>query len=151
MSPLLLHVFPSFTTGGVQRRFVAIANRWGRDFRHVIIAMDGVTDARSLLDPGLDVVFPAFTIRKGDTLGTVRTMRRLLHCLRPATLVTSNWGTIEWTISNRLPLDPFYVANGVDLVRFSPAKHAPDVPVIVSNIPPLAVYRVLGTSVLKFD
>ncbi|MDE2334608.1 MAG: glycosyltransferase [Rhodospirillales bacterium] len=106
MTPLLLHTFPSFTTGGAQRRFVAVANRWGRDFRHAIVAMDGVTDARHLLDPGLDVTFPAFAIHKGETLGTLRAMRGLLRTLRPATLVTSNWGTIEWAIANRLPHVP---------------------------------------------
>ncbi len=103
---LLLHVFPGFTTGGAQRRFVAIANRWGRDFRHAIVAMDGVTDARHLLDPGLDIVFPAVTIPKGDALAALRAMRRLLRELNPATLVTSNWGTIEWAIANRLPHRP---------------------------------------------
>jgi glycosyltransferase involved in cell wall biosynthesis len=106
MTPLLLHVFPGFTTGGAQRRFAAIANRWGRDFRHAIVAMDGVTDARHLLDPGLDVTFPPFAVRKGDTLGTLRAMRRLLRELRPATLVTSNWGSVEWAVANRLPRRP---------------------------------------------
>ncbi len=177
LMPLLLHAFPGFTTGGAQRRFAAIANRWRRDFRHAIVAMDGVTDARHLLDPGLDVTFPAFVIRKGDAMGTLRAMRRLLHSLRPATLVTSNWGTIEWAVANRLPqvphlhmedgfgpeerdrqlrrrvlarrlllrgarllvpsrnleriareawrLDPVYVANGVDLVRFAPTPRPP--------------------------
>jgi glycosyltransferase involved in cell wall biosynthesis len=106
MTPLLLHAFPGFTTGGAQRRFAAIANRWGREFRHAIVAMDGVTDARHLLDPGLDVTFPALAVRKGDTLGTLRAMRGLLRSLRPATLVTSNWGTIEWAVANRLPHVP---------------------------------------------
>lgn len=103
MATVLLHVFPGFTTGGAQRRFAAVANRWGRDFRHAIVAMDGVTDARHLLDPALDVTFPPFAIRKGDALGTLRAMLALLRDLRPATLITSNWGTIEWTIANRLP------------------------------------------------
>lgn len=183
MTPLLLHAFPGFTTGGAQRRFAAVANRWGRDFRHAIVAMDGVTDARHLLDPGLDVTFPDFAIRKGDTFGMLRAMRALLRRLRPGTLVTSNWGTIEWAIANRLPriphlhmedgfgpeerdrqlprrvlarrlllrrarllvpsrnleriareewrLEPIYVANGVDLVRFTPVERAAHgVPVI---------------------
>lgn len=103
MPPLLLHAFPGFSTGGAQRRFVAVANRWGRSFRHAIVAMDGVTEARGLLDPALDVSFPDFAANKGDTLATLRAMRRLLRELRPATLVTSNWGTIEWALANRLP------------------------------------------------
>ncbi len=185
MTPLLLHAFPSFTTGGAQRRFAAIANRWERDFRHAVVAMDGITDARHLLDPGLDVTFPAFAIRKGDTRGTLRAMRTLLRALRPTALVTSNWGTIEWAIANHLPhvphlhmedgfgpeerdrqlprrvlarrlllrrarllvpsrnleriareqwrLDPLYVANGVDLVRFAPALRPPG-PAVVGTV-----------------
>ena len=106
MTPLLLHAFPGFTTGGAQRRFAAIANRWGPEFRHAIVAMDGVTDARRLLDPGLDVTFPTLAVRPGDTPATLRALRRLLRSLRPTTLVTSNWGTIEWAVANRLPHVP---------------------------------------------
>ena len=42
-SPLLLHVYSTFAVGGPQVRFAALANRFGRDFRHAIVAMDGNT------------------------------------------------------------------------------------------------------------
>ena len=104
--PLLLHAFPSFAVGGVQARFATIANHFGRRWRHAIVAMDGDTACRARLDPELDVSFPAVRIDKADPLGTIRRLRTLLRTLRPARLVTSNWGTIDWAIANRTGLVP---------------------------------------------
>ncbi len=66
--------------------------------------MDGNTACRERLSPELDVVFPELDIRKGDTLGNVRRFRRALKALRPATLITSNFGSIEWAIANAVPV-----------------------------------------------
>ena len=105
-APLLLHVFPGFTTGGAQVRFAAVANRFGRRWRHAIFAMDGVTTCRERLDPGLDVTFPDVPLRKGDLLGNIRACRAALRALAPAALVTSNWGSIEWAMANLVPMVP---------------------------------------------
>lgn len=102
--PLLLHVFSSFAVGGVQVRFASIVNHFGHRWRHAIIAMDGDLSCRALLDPGLDLDFPAVAVRKGDTLGNVLRFRRVLRRLRPDLLLTSNWGSIEWSIANLLPV-----------------------------------------------
>ncbi len=102
--PLILHVFSSFAVGGVQVRFASIVNHFGHRWRHAVIAMDGDLSCRDLLDSALDVEFPAVVVRKGDTLGNVLRFRRLLRRLRPDLLVTSNWGSIEWSIANLLPL-----------------------------------------------
>ena len=102
--PLLLSVFSTFAVGGPQIRFAALANQYGPRFRHAVIAMDGRTEARDRLDPGLALTFPPLDIRKGDTLGNVGRIRRLLRALRPDTLATYNWGTIEWAMANALPL-----------------------------------------------
>jgi glycosyltransferase involved in cell wall biosynthesis len=99
-APLLLHVYSTFAVGGPQVRFAALANRFGREFRHAIVAMDGNTACRERLDPGLDVTFPPVEIRKGDTLGNRRRFRAVLAGLRPDALVTSNWGSIEWAMAN---------------------------------------------------
>lgn len=99
-APLLLHVYSTFAVGGPQVRFAALANRFGREFRHAIVAMDGNTACRERLDPGLDVTFPEVEIRKGDTLGNRRRFRAVLAALRPDALVTSNWGSIEWAMAN---------------------------------------------------
>ncbi len=101
--PLILHVFPTFAVGGVQVRFAAIANHFGRRWRHAIIAMDGDLSCRERLDPALDIEFPSVAVQKGDTLGNVLRFRRVLHRLRPDLLVTSNWGSIEWSVANLAP------------------------------------------------
>lgn len=101
--PLILHVFPTFAVGGVQVRFAAIANHFGRRWRHAIIAMDGDLSCRERLDPTLDIEFPSVAVRKGDTLGNVLRFRRVLRRLRPDLLVTSNWGSIEWSVANLAP------------------------------------------------
>ena len=68
--------------------------------------MDGDLACRERLSPELDVAFPDAGVRKGDTLGNVRRFRALLTELRPAVLVTSNWGTIEWAMANVVPVVP---------------------------------------------
>jgi glycosyltransferase involved in cell wall biosynthesis len=83
-------------------RFAALANRFGRTWRHAIIAMDGNTACRERLDSTLDVTFPAVALNKGDTLGNLRRCRRALMDLRPDVLVTYNWGAIEWAMANLL-------------------------------------------------
>lgn len=102
-APLILSVFPTFAVGGAQMRFATIANHFGRRWRHAVVAMDGVTAARGLLGPELDVQFPPVDVSKGDTLGNVRRFRAALAVLRPDTLLTHNFGSIEWTMANRLP------------------------------------------------
>jgi glycosyltransferase involved in cell wall biosynthesis len=103
-APLILHVYATFGVGGTQVRSAAIANRFGARWRHAVVAMDGNTACRERLDPSLDVTFPTVDIRKGDTAGNVLRFRRVLQALRPQTLLTSNWGSIEWAMANMLPL-----------------------------------------------
>ena len=104
MPPLLLHAYSTFAVGGPQVRFATVANHWGRRWRHAVVAMDGNLACRERLDPGLDVSFPELGLRKGDTWGNLRRMRAALRRLQPAALVTSNWGTIEWAMANRIGL-----------------------------------------------
>ncbi len=99
-APLLLHVYSTFAVGGPQVRFAALANRFGGDFRHAVIAMDGNLAARERLDPALNITYPQVDIRKGDTLGNRTRFRAVLRALRPDALVTSNWGSIEWAMAN---------------------------------------------------
>ncbi len=104
--PLVLHAFPSFAVGGAQARFCTLANHFGHRLRHAVIAMDGNTSCRERLAPTLDVAYPVLTIPKGDLVSTLRLLRATLRALRPAMLVTSNWGTVEWALANRLQLVP---------------------------------------------
>lgn len=102
--PLVVHVFPTFAVGGAQVRFAALANRFGRDFRHMIVALDGVTTCRERLDPDLDVSFPVVEAPKNAMFANARRFRRLLREWRPDVLVTGNWGAIEFALANLPPV-----------------------------------------------
>jgi glycosyltransferase involved in cell wall biosynthesis len=99
-SPLLLSVFSTFKVGGPQVRFCALANHFGKRYRHVIIAMDGALDCKERLSCDLDVNLLAVENHKGDTFGNRRRFRHMLRELRPDCLVTYNWGSIEWAMAN---------------------------------------------------
>ena len=92
----LLHIFPSFQPGGVQLRFAQLANHFGPRYRHLVIALDGAIGAKQRLGPHVDVTFlhnP--TDQKG-----LRSSRAVLGRLRPDLLVTSNWGSMTWSMAN---------------------------------------------------
>ena len=98
----LLHVFPTFAVGGVPVRIAEVLNRLGHRDRHTILALDGVTDCRSRLEPGLAVAVAAAPIPKGNLPAALIAIRRELGRHRPDLLLTYNWGAIEWGLANRL-------------------------------------------------
>ena len=98
----LLHVFSTFAVGGPQTRFVSIANALGPKYHHDILAMDADFAAAASL--GREVSFACETMPVHKTgsisLANVLNARRLLRRLAPDTLLTYNWGSIEWSIAN---------------------------------------------------
>jgi glycosyltransferase involved in cell wall biosynthesis len=101
----LLHVFPTFAVGGAQARFAAVANHLGGAARHVIVSLDGRTDAREKLDPGLDVRFapaPPARGRLGGLPGALGFLRAICAERGADRLITSNWGAMDWAIANRI-------------------------------------------------
>ncbi len=103
-TPLVVHVFPTFAVGGAQVRFAAIANHFGKAFRHVVVALDGHLSCRERLDADLDVTFPNVAATKNATLSNAWRYRRLLREWRPDVLVTCNWGAIEFALANIVPV-----------------------------------------------
>ncbi len=100
----VLHVFPSFAVGGAQVRFAALANRFGPRWRHAIVALDGRTDCAERLGPEVPFVTLPSPVPRGAGLpATLRAIRATLRALAPETLVTSNWGSIEWAIADLIP------------------------------------------------
>lgn len=99
-----MHVFPSFAVGGAQVRFAALANHFGPEFRHLVVALDGDTGCRERLDPDLDIAFPAVDAPKHAMLANAWRFRALLRRWRPDVLVTGNWGAIEFAMANLPPL-----------------------------------------------
>ena len=101
VTPLrLLHVIPSFTTGGVPIRLVNIANRLGGDFRHLVLALDGVTSAAERLRPEVDHELVTLAIDKSTPVRNLWRFHSTLAALRPDLLLTYNWGAIDWAIVN---------------------------------------------------
>ncbi len=102
MSARLLHVFATFAAGGPQVRTTRLMAALGAGWQHRVLALDGVTDARALVAPGLDVEVLAPLARRG-TLGTLRGVRALCARLRPDLVCTYNWGSIEavWAARSR--------------------------------------------------
>ena len=100
ITKLVLHVFPTFAVGGAQVRFAALANHFGPEFRHMVVALDGDVSCAVRLDPRLDVVFPRIEAPKNAMLRNIFRFRALLREWRPDVMVTSNWGAIEFALAN---------------------------------------------------
>jgi len=96
----LLHVFSSFEVGGSQIRFCQLVNALGDRYRHLVIALDGRTEARDRLRPGTPVEILPFDHRKTGAAHDLRRFRKTLADLRPDLLLTYNWGAIEWALVN---------------------------------------------------
>lgn len=97
---LILHVFPTFAVGGAQVRFAALANHFGAEFRHMVVALDGDLSCAVRLDPRLNVVFPRIEAPKNAMLRNIFRFRALLREWRPDVMVTCNWGAIEFALAN---------------------------------------------------
>ena len=96
----LLHVFPGFGPGGAQMRFASVANHLGPTYRHLVVAMNGATEALSLLAPELKVELLSIPVQIGNSWRNLKVFTKTLRRLQPDLLVTSNWGSIEWAIAN---------------------------------------------------
>ena len=104
--PRWVHVFATFGAGGAQIRAVQLMGHIGPRCHHVIVAMDGRTEAKAQLPAGLSFEFAAAPPR-GGFLATVRAQRAFLRAARPDLVLTYNWGAIESAAaarSLRLPL-----------------------------------------------
>lgn len=66
--------------------------------------MDGVTTARERFMPDVQVTFPKVEVQKGDLLRNLLRFRSVIRALKPMTMLTHNFGSIEWAMANRLSL-----------------------------------------------
>lgn len=101
-----VHVFATFGAGGPQIRAVQLMAHLGPSVRHVVMAMDGRTEARAQVPAGLEVELVAPPPRAG-LRATVAAQRRFLAARRPDLVLTYNWGAIESVLAaraERLPL-----------------------------------------------
>jgi len=100
----MAHIFPSFSYGGQQARFAALANGLGGDFYHHVVALDGDLAARAMVLPEAPVRYHAFPAKKSRiaSISNISGFRKLIAGIKPAILCTYNWGSIEAVIANRL-------------------------------------------------
>lgn len=100
----LLHIFPSFETGGQQVRMATLANRLGSVCRHTVISLNGVTSAADLIEPTVSLTLhplPPAKPGKAAAVPAAVAAGKLIRDLRPDLLLTHNWGSMEWATANR--------------------------------------------------
>jgi glycosyltransferase involved in cell wall biosynthesis len=105
-APKLLHIFSTFAPGGPQVRTVGLMAAFGDEFRHVVVPMDGATEARNLLPDGFPIEIEPKPSASG-TLSMIRFLRALYKRVQPDLICTYNWGAIEAVMaarSMRLPV-----------------------------------------------
>lgn len=99
-TPHLLHVLPTFTTGGLEMRTVNLIEGFGAQFRHSILSLDGRIEAVGRLSEGAPVrVLP--NPPKAGSLTTARRMRELLRREVPDLILTYNWGAFDALLAAR--------------------------------------------------
>jgi len=98
--PVFLHVFNSFGCGGAQTRFVQLANHFGSTLRHVVISRNGDYSGARQLEPGTDVTLYPWQESKTSLHRQFRQIAGALSVIRPACIVTHNWGTMDWVLAN---------------------------------------------------
>lgn len=100
-TPLLLHVFPTFSAAGSQTRTIALMNAFGREFRHAVLALDGVTSAGARIAPDIDVRWVAPPPKAGTPM-TVLRLERILRRVRPDLVLTYNFGSVDAVLAAKL-------------------------------------------------
>ncbi len=109
MTETLLHVFPSFATGGAQKRTIELANTILADKRHIFLSLDRDFGAASDLQGHVRHALLSVGCRQSGRpdLNNLKMFRRLMTERRPAALLTYNWGAIEAALANRIaPICP---------------------------------------------
>ena len=109
MTETLLHIFPSFATGGAQTRTIDLANTVLADKRHVFVSLDRNFSAAVGLQSHVHHALLSIGCRRSGRpdLHNLRMFRRLMAERRPVALFTYNWGAIEAALANRIaPICP---------------------------------------------
>ena len=98
----VLHVFSTFDLGGAQARTIQLIEAFGDKYEHHIAAMDSRFGATSKLGPRKNVQLVKLQIKKSAGLANGQCIRDCVDAIAPATLITYNWGAVEWTLA-KLP------------------------------------------------
>jgi glycosyltransferase involved in cell wall biosynthesis len=106
MKPCMLHVFATFDAGGPQVRTIEVLKAAGQPWRHVFVAADGRSGARSLLHALHDAEV-VDAPRAHSTTVAVRRLLRLIRDHKPALVLTYNWGGMDGAFAALFSRTPF--------------------------------------------
>lgn len=98
----ILHIFPSFSIGGQQRRLATLSDAFGSDFTHRVLSLDGDAGASALFKDR--PVVDRLVIEKSGfvTAGNIMKLGSAIAASGADLLCTYNFGSIEAVIANRL-------------------------------------------------
>jgi glycosyltransferase involved in cell wall biosynthesis len=97
--PRLIHVFPSFSTGGPEVRTATLINTL-TDFEHTVISLNGNVSGRARLSEPVPTVLTPDIGQRG--LNGVRELGKVLRDQHPDLLITYGWGGTDAIIGARL-------------------------------------------------
>jgi glycosyltransferase involved in cell wall biosynthesis len=92
----ILHAFSTFKPAGPQLRFLNLANQWGNEFEHVVLAMDDNLEAAAMSHSSYKMTTLKFSATKGSGLGNSGRINDVVRSSKPTLIVSYNWGAIEW-------------------------------------------------------
>jgi len=98
MVPHILHIFPTFTMGGVQLRIADVANRLGDAYAHTALALDGRCEARIRLWPETPFMVEPLTGQPAGLAG-LPGLRLRLRSYSVDLICTYNWGSMDWALA----------------------------------------------------
>lgn len=96
----VLHVFPTFTHGGVPLRVVDVANRLPPGFTHSCISLDGRAEAAERLERKTSWEMLPLEASAGRWPVPVFKACWILRRQAPDLLCTYNWGAMDWAFAN---------------------------------------------------
>ncbi|MBD3317830.1 MAG: glycosyltransferase, partial [Chitinivibrionales bacterium] len=98
----VLHVFPSFSVGGVETLTCRIINHFGDRYSHAILSANGDYSVGSRIRPGKHVMFLRQELPPRRFIHAVNFYLSLLRRHNPDLLITNNWGSFECVTANAL-------------------------------------------------
>ena len=73
----------TFRVGGPQTRFASLVNQFGGDYRHIVVAMDGISDAIGMVNPEVQLELLPLPLKRGRNIPNVPLFRRVLRRSAP--------------------------------------------------------------------
>jgi glycosyltransferase involved in cell wall biosynthesis len=110
----VLHAFSTFDLGGPQARTVDLIHSLGNGFHHHITAMDQKFGAAERLKTSNFSLHP-ISFKKSGVLANRQVIRQICRNVNASTVVSYNWGAIEWVLFAPSALNRLHVEEGFSI------------------------------------